>query len=135
MRLSTDATEEAWTGVLDKVDGIRQVVRSMFSVRACGPNSTKVVFGTSDSSSTQREFLGLLEAPRSFTDFLPQKTVVVYGNNQFAIRILDIGSKRADLQGIAALIFELVMGSSITIVPRLLHRCHLQEEDDDLKFC
>ena len=71
---------------------------------------------------------------RSFKDFLANKTVVIYGDNQSAIRILDIGSKRADLQEIAILIFRFAIEFSITIVRRWLRRCHLQEEDDGSKF-
>ena len=71
---------------------------------------------------------------KSFKDFLSQKTVVIYGDNQSAIRILDIGSKTADLQEIAIQIFRFAMKHAINIVPRWLRRCHLQEEDDGSKF-
>ena len=134
MRLSTDAGEEAWAGILDEGNGTRRVARSTFSGHECGSNSTQAVFGTTGTSSTRRELLGLLEAMKSFRDFLAQKTVVIYGDNQSAIRILDIGSKRSDLQEIAIQIFRFAMKHTITIVPRWLRRCHLQEEDDGSKF-
>ena len=69
------------------------------------------------TSITRRELLGLLEAMRSFKEFLADKTVVIYGDNQSAIRILDIGSKRADLQEIAIRIFRFAGEFSIPSYP------------------
>ena len=132
--VSTDAGEEVWTGILDEGDGTRRVARSTFSGYECGSNSTQAVFGKKGTPSTRRELLELLEAMRSFEDILANKTVVIYGDNQSAIRILDIGFKRTDLQEIATLIFRLTMKLSVTIVPRWLQQCHLQEEDDGSKF-
>ena len=54
VRLSTDAGEEAWAGILDEGDSTRRVARSTFTGHECGSTSTQAVFGTKGTSSTRR---------------------------------------------------------------------------------
>ena len=134
VRLSTSGGQLAWAGILDQGDGTRRVARSTFTGHECGSTSTQDVFGEQGILSTRRKLLGLLEAMRSFKDFLADKTVINYVDNQSAIRILYIGSKRADIPEIPIRISCFAMEFSITIVPLWLRRCHLQENDDGSKF-
>ena len=122
VRLSSDAGEDGWCAILDFGRGVRHVARSSFTGHILG------------SSSTLRELYGLKEALVSFRGMMDGRSIVVYGDNQSAAHILEIGSNRPDLQIVAQQIFAEAAAQNVVILPRWLRRCHLQEEDDGSKF-
>ena len=126
---ASDASDTAWCGFMDAGTGQRLVARD------------ELREGEAELSSTARELLGsfrtlqsfeagLEDALRGAPETLAGRQVIVYSDNQSAVRILETGSKRPELQRIARRIFDLALRHSIDLTPRWRRRNHLY-----LQFC
>ena len=124
----SDASDTSWLGFMDLGDGMRSIARE--ALRR----------GEGALSSTARELLGSLRNLEAFEEVaaaaigrmaaglegaarrLCGRRVIVYSDNQAAVRILQIGSRKPDLQAIARRIFKLAARHSFEIVPRWRRR-------------
>ena len=140
--VGSDASDTAVCGFIDCGDGTRKIYRE------------ELMRGEDVQSSTARELLGTLRTLETFekqavealkaveaglrkvSTGLVGRRVLVYTDNQSAARIMEIGSKRPELQRIVRKIFTLALRNSFVLVPRWRRRScdDLQQMDDGSKL-
>ena len=129
--LSADASDFALGGFLETSNGERLIMHDILTV------------AERESSSTSRELIGTLRAMLAFESKLAaiasklhKLNVIAYCDNQSAVRILEVGSKRPGLQSIARRIFALEVKHNIRLFARWQRRNTADQQfcDDGSKF-
>jgi hypothetical protein len=114
--VTLDTSYRAWLGWMDFGSGERLLARDVLSEVAR-------LF-----SSTARELVGVLGSLVSFAAFIGAALgheggdLVVYCDNQSAVRALGIGSKTPEVQAVAAAVFRFATSRGWSLVPRWLPR-------------
>jgi hypothetical protein len=126
--VASDASDENWGGFIDTGAGRRRIARGAFTAVEQGLSSTgRELTGQLRTLSVFEklalETLRLVDAGlRTSGGGLATRRVVLYCDNQSAVRILTIGSKKPVLQRIVREIFHWALKHSVVLVPRWKRR-------------